>query len=112
MRVSTIIITVVVFLLAAAASYIIGMILQSFIGDYGLYAGVIIFLFACRQILIWHRIKTLLIIPDFLLAVLFAWITGTSLYPYVRNWGIFAAVIVFLTGLAMIAHMRAWEVKM
>ena len=110
MKIAQVLITVVILMIAAAASYIIGTTLEPYLGDYGLFIGVIIFLFALRHIMIWHRIKSLLILPDFLLALIIAWITESVLSPSIGLWGIFAGVIVFLTCLAMIAYMRDWEV--
>ncbi len=110
MKVADILITIVVFLLAAAASYLIGTILRTFIGEYGSFIGIIIFLFAVRHILVWHKVKSLLILPDFFLVVILAWLTVTFFSLYFGPWAVFAGIIVFLTGLAMIAYMREWEI--
>ena len=110
MKVAELLITVVVFLIAAAASYLIGTILSVFNGVYGFFVGIIIFLFAIRHILVWHKVKSLLILPDFFLVVILAYVTYLFFSPYLGLWGAFAAVIVLLTGLAMIAYMREWEI--
>ena len=110
MKVAALLITVVIFLIAAAASYLIGTILSAFIGIYGFFIGVIVFLFAIRHILVWHKVKSLLILPDFFLVVILAYVTYTFFSPYLGLWAAFAGVIVLLTGLAMIAYMREWEI--
>mgnify|MGYP001389579770 CR=1 FL=1 len=111
MKIADALITIIVFLLALAASFIIGKISEAFIGEDGIYLGIIIFLFCLRQILIWHKVKKGLVLPDMALAILFSWLVYTHLSPFAGTvWGIFAGVIVFLTGLAMIAHMQAWEI--
>lgn len=110
MKVAELLITIVIFLLAAAASYITSVILATFIGIYGTFIGIILFLFAVRHILVWHKIKSLIILPDLFLAVLLTYLTYIFFSPYFGIWAAFAGIIVLLTGLAMIAYMREWEI--
>ena len=111
MKIADVLVTLIVFLLASAASWIIGITLEAIIGPDGLFAGAVIFFFCLRQILIWHKRKALVAVPDLILCALIAWFIYTHTSPYIGNWGIFVGVIVFLTGLALVAHMQAWEIK-
>jgi hypothetical protein len=111
MKIADVLVTLIVFLLASAASWIIGNTLAAIIGPDGLFAGAVIFLVCLRQILLWHKRKQLLTIPDLILSALFGWFIYSHTIPYIGNWGIFAGVVVFLTGLAIVAHMQAWEIK-
>lgn len=109
MKVAELLITIVVFLIAAAVSYFVGTILFALIGMYGVWIGIIVFLFAIRHILIWRKKPSLLILPDLFLALILTYLTWIFFSPYFGLWAAFAAIVVLLTALAMIAYMREWE---
>jgi len=110
MKVAEILITIVVSLIAVAVSYFIGSVLFSIIGLYGIFIGIIVLLFAIRHIILWHKKKSLLILPDLFLALILTYLTYTFFSPYFGFWAAFAALVVLLTALAMIAYMREWEI--